>query len=1483
MHPRQAKSAGKLEEPTSNAYSSENTSVTYNWTIARVQKAQSKCRISLRLVGASLALLFILVSPVSMHAQGLPNLSGAWTGQRTETGDLHTPPVSEQVLTLYQIETGGPVAGMLVTYWPGTPYHWGAVASGALLGDILTLTWTIIPSTVNMPPGSEACGATLNLTLSTSHGITTANVPSYHPCGEGNTVEPYTLTLIGWQKMLGQDGDTCPFCGDPIDVATGNVFETVKDYETAGANKLSFIRSYNSFAPNAPLASLVPVMGIPHWTTNYDRSLVINVARTQVIANRPDGQELAFNLVQGNWAPDSDVDMALTQNGNIWNLQGHDDTSESYTMTAPAGQAGSGLLDSIELRNGYSQTMAYDGSNQLVSVTDSYGRQLIFSYANGLLTQVTTPDTLVLSYSYNSSGVHHGVNDRLASVSYNTNPVSSQSYGYGNGSFPFALTSITDELGNAYTSFNYDSYGRALTSQHAGGADLTSVTYNDGAGTRTVQNALGQPATYTTTALQGANKTVQIQRAATRTTPAATETFGYDSNGYLASRVDWNGDHTTYVNDSHGDPTTIKEAVGSPVARTTTIVYDSTFVHLPHSVATAGVTTTYTYDSSGDTLTKTLTDTTTQNVPYSTNGETHTWSYRWDNSLLASAETPNGNTTTYEYSGSGALIKITNPLSQETNITGFTGGGYPLTMTDPNNVLTTLTYDQRLRLTSSAVTTRQSVLTTTYAINAAGELTRKTLQDNSYLAYAYDQAHRQTQVTDTLGNYVKYTLDALGDKTQTNTYDSGGNLKRQHSATFDALGRMLQDIGGVGQTTKYSYDSDGNALTITDPLNLTTTRVFDALNRLSRSTDARGGVTRYSYDPHDRPLTVTDSDGNVTAFVYDGFGNAIQQASPDSGTSVNYYDNDDNLVQKIDALHVVANKTWDAMDRLLTTQYPADSTLNVAYTYDQTGSGFRFGIGRLTSLTDPAGSLTRSYDERGNLLTEQRTSGSHILTTTYTYDPAARVSTVVYPSGSLITYLYDMAGYVQQVKARPVGTPVTTTLATLAHLPFGPIDSVTYGNGIAEPWSFDADYRPTNITDRRFGTTLQNLTYGYDADDNVLSITDAVNGANSQTLGYGTLNRVASAVSGSGGYGNLSWTYSLNGNVQSFTNNSTNTTYSYASGSNRLTGITVGSTHTTVATNADGNITSIPPANNGSPATFTYNKAGRLASVAGSPLAATFVYDAFGQRFSKTNPGETAILYAYNQASTLIEENNNGAITDYVYADGRPITALAVGRGLPQTDYVLADRLGTPQLVSSATGSTVWSTTYQPFGTTGNITGSITQDLRFPGQYSDVETGFRYNINRDYMPNIGRYLETDPIGLAGGLNPYGYVGGNPLARIDRNGQFLQFVIPVVVLILTPGNDADFLAASLGTLAGGIAGPFGGSLEASLGGGKFCQGLADFFTDQDVDTLVEHLISSAFAFRPQTSISNEIPLSNPNWIPIGDGLYYYDDAGALGAQ
>src|SRR5262249_11967964 len=156
----------------------------------------------------------------------------------------------------------------------------------------------------------------------------------------------------------------------------------------------------------------------------------------------------------------------------------------------------------------------------LISVTDSYNRRLNFNYQNGLLQTLSTPDSLTLTYGFNSSAGSTGTPDRLVSVAYSTTPQTSQTYVYENTSLPFALTGIVDENGNRFATWPYDSAGRGLTSQHGNGAELTTIAYNDTDGSRTVTNALGEKEVYKFTTLQGVSKVTEIDRLAEASLPA---------------------------------------------------------------------------------------------------------------------------------------------------------------------------------------------------------------------------------------------------------------------------------------------------------------------------------------------------------------------------------------------------------------------------------------------------------------------------------------------------------------------------------------------------------------------------------------------------------------------------------------------------------------------------------------------------------------------------------------------------------------------------------------------------------------------------------------------------------------------------------------------------------------------------------------------------------------------------------------------------
>ncbi len=1162
-----------------------------------------------------------------------------------------------------------------------------------------------------------------------------------------------------------------PFVGEPINVATGNVFHRETDYTTAGQNPLTFTRYYNSRENTAEIAGvdiLTHATSIgTNWRSNYDRYLQLD--SSTVNAERPDGQILTFTLQGGAWTPDTDTDDTLTHSGSTWTLTDHSDTIETYTTVSGGAYA---QLNSIKLRDGYTQTMTYNGSNQLTTVADSYSRSLRLSYSGSLLQSVSTPDSTAISYGYTAVGT----GNILSSVSYPTTPATGFTYKYTDSSFPYALTSIVDGLGQTYASWTYDTSGRATSSEFGSGANRTTITYNSD-GSRTVTNAEGVADTYRFTSMNGVWKMNQISRAATSTTAAATESFYYDKNGYLSTLVDWNGNTTSFINNAHGDPTTINYAVGSSVAYSVTISYDSTFFHLPHQIVAPGLTSTYAYDASGNLLDRTDTDTTTISTPYSTNGQTRETQWTWNSTgEVLSVQLPRTDVTaktTFTYGTGGALTKITDALSHNTQITSHSGGGYPLTVVDPNSVTTTLTYNGQQKPLTSTLATTAGNLVTAWRYDAAQNLASVEKPDGSKLTYGYDTAHRLISITDLIGNNIAYTLDALGDRTATTWKNPSSTTTKSTSATFDALGRMLTNVGGMSQTTTYTYDKNSNVLTVKDPMGNMGTNTWDALNRLSKVQDpSPGGATTYTYDAFNRVLSLKDPNGHTTSYVYDGFGDRIQIASPDAGTSTYYFDKDRNVTQINLPGSMTANMTYDAIDRWLTTSYPSDSTLKVSNTYDQT-TGHGFGVGRLTSATDKPGSLSLTYDERGNVTYESRTvTSAGTLNTTTAYNATSNVSSITYPSGTLIDYTRDSMGKVTAVTAKPKGASSFSNVATsITYEPFGPVKGVNFGNGITGAYAYDNDYRPTTRVDGATSNVLS-LSYRYNANDNVTGITDSVNSANTQTLGYDALNRLTSATSGSGGYGTWGWTWDAGSNVSTQVVNGATTTFSLTSGSNKLSQWVAGSTTETVTNTSAGNINLLKIGST-TEETLTYNQANELASAQTTTSFASYAYDLTGQRLQKSPSGSYPILYQYGRAAgELLSENDlhNGQTADYVYLNGRPI-----GEVNPTTGalyFMHTDRLGTVDTVTNSSKTIVWNALYQPFGSNGigGVIGTLgTQSLRLPGQYFDPETAYNHNGFRDYVPSFGRYLQSDPMGQEGGINTYQYVRGNPYKNTDPLG------------------------------------------------------------------------------------------------------------------
>jgi RHS repeat-associated protein len=148
--------------------------------------------------------------------------------------------------------------------------------------------------------------------------------------------------------------------------------------------------------------------------------------------------------------------------------------------------------------------------------------------------------------------------------------------------------------------------------------------------------------------------------------------------------------------------------------------------------------------------------------------------------------------------------------------------------------------------------------------------------------------------------------------------------------------------------------------------------------------------------------------------------------------------------------------------------------------------------------------------------------------------------------------------------------------------------------------------------------------------------------------------------------------------------------------------------------------------------------------------------------------------FLYDLGGRLIAETDAAGtvLREYLWLGDTPVGFVAQAQGASGRSlfFVHADHLDTARVITDASGQVAWQALREPFGATTVLAGNpLDWPLRFPGQYLDSETGWHYNYFRDYDARIGRYIESDPIGLDGGINSYGYVDASPVGYTDRYG------------------------------------------------------------------------------------------------------------------
>lgn len=903
------------------------------------------------------------------------------------------------------------------------------------------------------------------------------------------------------------------------------------------------------------------------------------------------------------------------------------------------------------------------------------------------------------------------------------------------------LTTITDRNGNAQT-FGYDSSGRLTTVTDALGRNLT-FSYNGAGKIIAIRDVSGRTWTYT---YDGNGDLSSSTTPADTNTPASTTTYTY----YTQSP--WQHDLKT-ITDPRGQPLTF--------------VYDSS-------------------DRAFQTIEPENKVTTFYYLPYRHETQVVTergfvWSYYYDDEgFVTRIARPDGNVILRNWDDAGDLVSATDGLGYTTTMT-YDSRGNMLTTTDPLGATTAYAYEssfsQITKITDARGNTTQFAVepshgniqsatdplgkVTSLSYDAFGNLTGVTDANNHTTAFAYDGNNYLTRMQDARGQIWNLTRDSVGHLTA-----FANPVGDTTAYSYDALDRLIATTDGEGNTQRFAYDGNGNLTRFVDANGKETQYTYDGLNNLTVMTDGLGNATRLGYQgpgciscmANTSNLTsLTDANGNTRHYDYDELDRLVRETDA-LGRSKRYsYDAQDNLVGFQDEQGNRTQYSYDRVGRLLQKAFPDGSS--ESFSYDV--------VGNLLTAANAATTLSYTYDQRDQVT--QLTDSALNRTIGYGYDNVGNRANLTAPDGRTLQYGYD---------ANDNLTALTDFVGTTTAFSYDPADRLTEmapqpgQPGVTTRLAYDRASRLTKLTNAspNAATTFIDFAYSYDKVGNLASMTANGLSAFGTLIGqtnyaYDNLYRLMGVTLPSGTA--QSYAYDNAGNRRQSTTPAEATTQSFHDETDQLTfgGVDGNTTYTydergnLRTKNAGGQITRY---------SWDYeNQLTRIDYADGS--SSSYSYDAFGRRTSKTGRDGATVRYLYDGANILQEVDANGnTVATYVQSLGvdYPLSMTRDG----QTSYYMYDRLGSVIGLSDGAGTLKASYVYDAWGNqTGGSDGGIANPYRYTGREYDAESGLYYYRARYYDPQAGRFISRDPIGLAGGVNGYVYVEGNPVNWLDPSG------------------------------------------------------------------------------------------------------------------
>ena len=1172
--------------------------------------------------------------------------------------------------------------------------------------------------------------------------------------------------------------------GNACSLLNGNYFLAQSDHR--GTNGLSFTRYYNS------LSKIAAGKNFDSWNSTggsviLDWSFIYPDDSTSELLLYIDDmgryEYLERSGSGGDFKGEDDLDYTLSKQSD-----------GSYQITFADGRIdlfnNNGDLTKRVDSFGNQTTFERDG-RRLVKMTNKDGHSLTFNYTDSKLSSITQPDGNLITYDYNTDGRLIRVNqpdNSWLSYRYDTNGYLDQVTRNDeklvvNNSFDSVgrVLTHTDHIAGRSYQFNYETRLKEGVAEPISLSDHETVTqYTDSLGNSAIQvssfgNSEHYLVSYEHTAGEDSNQT------------------SYDVNGNPSRRTDAEGNIRTFNYNSFDQLLSETRGADTEQAQQTQYTYLNEHLDLitsmtkPSVIASSLPINEQNNSDVEEQYYVTETQYNAQNKPIKTiesgydaqaQAISRITEFGYDTQgnlvLIDGKRSDVSDITQFEFNlcvdgnGCGQVTTITDAMGRQTQFEDYDSAGRVGKITYPNGLTAHYQYDNVGNVISTTLSADGINRQTSYEYEL-GLLTRITQPTGEELLLSYDQQQNLSQITDSAGHITTYEYDDNNNRINERKSDETG-IQYTKEQTFDRLDQ-IDLVKGINGTQDIDLDKIGRLVKVTDALGRVTSMEYDALSRLKKETDAQQGTTNYQYNVHDQITQVTDALGNVTTYQYDDFGRKTSEQSSARGKTNYRYDMADNVIAMTDARGVEQSYQYDALNRLTHIDRPNDDE-DISLSYDINGL--------VSNATHEAGQTQYQYNGFSELTTRIESLGSESYAFDYQYNSNGQITELTYPSGDKVKYQYSN-NRITKVELS-YGDNTQIIAENIRYQPFGPLAELTYGNGIEINKQYNSNYQTEQISE----PNVVSRHYQYDAVDNVIS----VNQGNelSEHYQYDTLNRLTQAQISQE---STEFTYDAIGNRVSKQNDTKLDNYNYDSASemsgrtNYLSSIVNDNESVAIEYDAMGNIIV-----KGSQL-FSYNQAGRLAETTLGSETTEYKYNYLGQRAVKYNHFGEEIHYFYNVSGQLLYEVNVNTAESkhYIWLEQQLLAINEYGINASSATpvnrtiyYAHANHINTVTHLTNSNGEIVWQAQYQAFGNievNSDVDGDgehITFNLRFPGQYYDQESGLYYNYFRDYDPELGRYIQSDPIGLDGGINTYGYTGNNPVNDIDPSG---LSAIPVV--------------------------------------------------------------------------------------------------------